>query len=89
MAVYGSESSRWADMHYTSAVDPHETSALPKEAEHGSLTTLREKLAKIGATVVSHGRYVTIQMAGVAVSRKLFADILRLIDGLRQKPAPR
>ncbi len=31
--------------------------ALPKEVEHWSLTTLREKLVKIGAKVVSHGRY--------------------------------
>jgi len=29
---------------------------LPKEVEHWSLTTLREKLVKIGAKVVSHGR---------------------------------
>ena len=35
------------------------TFALPKEVEHGSLTTLREKLVKIGVKVVSHGRYVT------------------------------
>ncbi len=73
----------------TSGFDPTRTLALLQEFEHGSLTTLREKLAKIGATVVSHGRYVTFQMDEVAVSRKLFADILRLIDGLRQKPAPR
>jgi hypothetical protein len=33
-----------------------------------SLTSLREKLIKIGAKVVSHGRYVTFQMAEVAVS---------------------
>ena len=32
-----------------------------------SLTSLREKLIKIGAKVVSHGRYVTFQMAEVAV----------------------
>ncbi len=62
---------------------------MPKEAEHGSLTTLRENLDNIGATVVRLGRYVTFQMAGIAVSWKLFDDILRLIDGLRQKPAPR
>ncbi len=31
------------------------TLALPKELEHWSLTTLREKLVKIGAKVVSHG----------------------------------
>jgi hypothetical protein len=35
----------------------------------GSLARLREKLIKIGAKVVSHGRYVTVQMAEVAVSR--------------------
>jgi hypothetical protein len=32
------------------------TLALPKEVEHWSLTTLREKLVKIGAKVVRHGR---------------------------------
>jgi len=31
------------------------TLALPKEVEHWSLTTLREKLVKIGAKAVSHG----------------------------------
>ena len=39
------------------------TLALPKAAEPWSLTSLREKLIKIGAKVVSHGRYVTFQMA--------------------------
>jgi hypothetical protein len=43
------------------------TLALPKEIQHWSLTTLREKLVKIGATVVSNGRYVTFQMAEVAI----------------------
>ncbi len=46
------------------------TLALPKEVEHWSLTTLREKLVKIGAKVVSHGRYVTFQLAEVAVPRE-------------------
>ncbi len=64
------------------------TLALPDEVEHWSLTTLREKLIKIGAKVVRHGRYVTFQLAEVAISRRLFAEILRLIDGLRPKPAP-
>ena len=63
------------------------TLALPKEVVHWSLTTLREKLVKIGAKVVSHGRYVTFQMAEVAVPRDLFQKILRLIDGLR-RPSP-
>ncbi len=64
------------------------TLALPKEVEHWSLTTLREKLVKIGAKVVRHGRYVTFQMAEVAVPRELFRKILRLIDGLRPAPSP-
>ena len=41
------------------------------------MTTLKEKLIKIGAKVVSHGRYVAFQMAEVAIPRNLFADILR------------
>jgi hypothetical protein len=32
-----------------------------------SLTSLREKLVKIGAKVVHHARYVVFQMAEVAV----------------------
>ncbi len=64
------------------------TLALPKEVEHWSLTTLREKLVKIGAKVVSHGRYVTFQLAEVAVPRELFRKILSLIDDLRSRPAP-
>ncbi len=58
------------------------------EAEHWSLTSLREKLIKIGAKVVRHGRYVTFQLAEVAVPRELFRKILSLIDDLRRRPAP-
>jgi hypothetical protein len=64
------------------------TLALPREVEHWSMTTLREKLIKIGAKIVRHGRYVTFQMAEVAVPPDLFADILRRIDRLRPTPAP-
>ncbi len=64
------------------------TLALPEEVEHLSLTTLREKFVKIGAKVVSHGRYVTFQLAEVAVLRDLFRKLLRLIDDLRPRPAP-
>ncbi len=51
--------------------------ALPREVELWSMTTLREKLVKIGAKVVSHGQYVTFQLAEVAVPRNLFRKILR------------
>ena len=64
------------------------TLAMPKAAEPWSLTSLREKLIKIGAKVVRHGRYVTFQMAEVAVSRLMFRDILMLIARLRAPPAP-
>jgi hypothetical protein len=47
------------------------------------IETLREKLVKIGAKVVSRGRYVTFQLAEVAVPRELFRKILNLIDDLR------
>ena len=64
------------------------TLALPEPVGHWSLTTLREKLVKIGAKVVRHGRYVTFQLAEVAVPRALFAETLRLIDRLRPSPVP-
>ena len=50
--------------------------ALPQEIDHWSLTTLREKLVKTGAKVVRHAKYVTFQLAEVAVPRRLFAAIL-------------
>jgi hypothetical protein len=64
------------------------TLAMPGAAGPWSLTSLREKLVKIGAKVVSHGRYVTFQMAEVAVSRQMFAEILMLIARLRASPVP-
>ena len=64
------------------------TLAMPKLAEPWSLTSLREKLIKIGAKVVSHGRYVTFQMAEVAVPRQTCQEILSLIARLRTPLAP-
>jgi hypothetical protein len=59
---------------------------LPNEVAHWSLSTLRERLVKIGARIVRHGRYVVFQLAEVAVPRVLFAAILRRIDRLRGPP---
>ena len=56
---------------------------LPKPIKGWTLTTLREKLIKIGAKVVSHSKYVLFQLAEVAVPRKLFAAILTRIGRLR------
>ena len=64
------------------------TLALPEPIEQWSLTTLREKLVKIGARIVRHGRYAVFQLAEVAVPRALFAEVMRRIDRLRPRPAP-
>jgi Transposase DDE domain group 1 len=64
------------------------TLATPEPIKDWSMTSLKEKLIKIGAKVVRHGRYIAFQMAEVAISRHLFADILRLIAELRPPPDP-
>ena len=56
---------------------------LPRRMEHWTMTTLREKLIRIGAKAVHHARYVVFQMAEGAVPRKLFAAILNRIRRLR------
>jgi hypothetical protein len=62
------------------------TLAIPETIAEWSLTTLREKLIKIGAKVVSHSRYVAFQMAEVAIPRRLFAAIVERIAALRSPP---
>jgi hypothetical protein len=56
---------------------------LPRSIKHWSLTTLREKLIKIGAKIVNTSRYIYFQMAEVAVPRELFASILSRIGNLK------
>jgi hypothetical protein len=65
------------------------TLVLPDEVERWSLTTLREKMVKIGAKVIAHARYTVFQMAEVAVPRDLFGCILAMIDDLRPRPVAR
>ena len=79
---------RELDVAGTSLLSHKRKFALPKDVEHRSLTTLREKLIKIGAKVVRHGRYITFQLAEAAVSRTLFAEILHRINRLRPAPLP-
>ncbi len=61
------------------------TLVLPKDVQHWSLTTLREKLVKTGAKLVRHGRYITFQLAEVAVPGGLFQQILARIGSLRRR----
>jgi hypothetical protein len=56
---------------------------LPKPIKGWTLTTMREKLVKIGAKVVSHAKYLVFQLAEVAVPRHLFAAIVERIGRLR------
>jgi Transposase DDE domain group 1 len=51
------------------------TLATPEPIKDWSLTSLKDKLIKIGAKVVSHGRYVAFQMAEVAIARQNVTDV--------------
>jgi hypothetical protein len=59
------------------------TLALPEAVERWSLSTLRQKVVKIGAKVVAHARSTIFQMAEVAVPHDLFGRILEMINALR------
>ena len=65
------------------------TLALPEAVSHWSMTTLRDRLVKIGAKIVRHGRSITFQMAEVMVPRALFQQILDAITALRPLPPAR
>ena len=45
---------------------------LPGKIKHWSLRSLLAKLIKIGSRVVRHSRYVTFQMAEIAIDKRLF-----------------
>lgn len=64
------------------------TLATPEPIKDWSLSSLKEKLIKIGAKVISHGRSIAFQLAEVAIPRQMFQEILRLIAELRPKPPP-
>jgi Transposase DDE domain group 1 len=65
------------------------TIALQAEIAQWSMTTLRERLGKIGAKIVRHGRSAILQMAEVIVPRDLFQTILSAIAALRPVPPVR
>jgi hypothetical protein len=63
------------------------TLALPEEVKQWSLTMLRERLVKIGARIVRHGRAIIYQLAQVMVTRGVFQQILAAIAALRPSGA--
>ena len=64
------------------------TLATPEPIKHWSLSSLKEKLIKIGAKVISHGRSVAFQMAEVAITRQMVPGDFALIAELLPKPPP-
>jgi len=63
------------------------TLATPDEIGTWSLTSLRERLIKIGARLVRHARYTVFQFAEATLPRRVLAGILARINGLRGPPA--
>ena len=64
---------------------------LPRPMKTWTMTTLREKLIKIGAKVVRHAKYVIFQMAEVAVPCRLYRATLeriRRLAALSSRAAP-
>jgi hypothetical protein len=65
------------------------TLELPPEIAHWSMTTLRERLVKIGAKIVQHIRSIIFQMAEVMVRRAVYQKILAAIAALGPSPPAR
>jgi len=59
---------------------------MPEPIKDWSPTSLKVKLIKIGAKVVSHGRYIVFQMAEVAIPRQMFGDLRLIAELLPQRP---
>jgi len=56
---------------------------LPKSIANWTLTTLREKLIKLGAKVIKHVRYIRFQIAEFIVTGTTIKKILNNIKRLR------
>ena len=60
--------------------------ALPKQMETWRLTSLKERVIKVGARLVMHARRFVFQMAEVSLTRVMLAEILRKIRHLEPVP---
>jgi hypothetical protein len=61
------------------------TLVLPNSISDWSLTSLRDRMIKIGAKAVRHARSIILQLAEVAVPRDLWAEMLTTIANLKAK----
>jgi len=59
------------------------TLALPRQIAHWTLTTLREKLIKLGTRLIKHARYALFQVAEFVVTATTFGNILQNIHRMR------
>ena len=61
------------------------TLVLPTSIADWSLTSLRDRMIKIGAKAIRHARSITLQLAEVAVPRDLWAQMLTTIAGIKAR----
>ncbi|MCH8267800.1 MAG: transposase [Acidobacteria bacterium] len=54
----------------------------PREIGNWSLTSLQQRLVKTGGRLIKHARYYWLLLAESHLTRRLFASMLRRIDGL-------
>jgi hypothetical protein len=59
------------------------TLALPQKIAHWTLTTMRERLIKLGARLIRHARHAIFQVAEFVVTGATFGNILSNIHRIR------
>jgi len=59
---------------------------LPRQMETWSLTSLKERVIKVGARMVKHARMLVFQMAEVSMTRGMLAEILKRVRQLEPVP---
>jgi len=61
------------------------TLVLPSTIAHWSLTSIRDRMIKIGAKAIRHARSIAVQLAEVAVPHGLWAEMLTTLSGIKAK----
>jgi hypothetical protein len=59
------------------------TLVFPNSIADWSLTSLQDRMIKIGAKAIRHARSIILQLAEVAVPRELWAEMLTNISDLK------
>ncbi|MCP4185150.1 MAG: IS1380 family transposase, partial [Hyphomicrobiales bacterium] len=61
------------------------TLVLPDSIADWSLTSMRDRMIKIGAKAIRHARSIILQLAKVAVPRELWSQMLANISDLKAR----